>query len=120
MTFGGRHLDQGENVSMERQPFRFVNVATYRAQLREAQIVARTFADRLQHLQDRYEALENAASAAWVDLPSEYAQAQYQTELEHLAARIAIERENVSWSLGKMKEVCEAFRKHVESSRTAY
>lgn len=117
MTFGGQHLDQGDDVSRERTRVAFVNVATYRAQLREAQIIARTFSDRLLALQDRYEALENAAAAAWIDLPSEYAQAQYLAELEHLAARIALERENVSWSLGKVKEVCEEFRKHVQATR---
>lgn len=106
-------------MSKERLPVGFVNVATYKTQLREAQIIARTFSDRLLALQERYETLQNAASAAWVDLPSEYSQAQYTVELQHLASRIAIERENVAWSVGKLQEVCQAFRKHIETVRAS-
>ena len=119
MTFGGRHLEQGGTVSGHHEALGFVNVATYKAQLREAQIVASTFAGRLLALQERYEALENAATAAWVDLPSEYAQAQYLAELENLASRIRMERENVSWSLAKVQGVCGQFRKAVERARSS-
>lgn len=119
MTFGGRHLDQGDHVSGNRTGTAFVDTATFKARLREAQLIAATFTDRLTALQERYETLENAATAAWVDLPSEYAQAQYQAELEHLASRIRMEQENVSWSQLKLQQVCQAFRDHVERTRAA-
>ena len=117
VTFGGRHLDQGVTVSGNRTGMVFVDTATFRAQLREAQMVAMTFTDRLTALQERYERLENAATAAWVNMPSEYQMAQYQLELDHLRSRIRMEQENVSWSHLKLQQVCQAFRNHVERIR---